>query len=93
MSESRFVAIMLDREAMAERGRAGAAVVHARHDGRALTENARAAFDRRFITLADPKNELSQEDLDLRVAELRREYFATLGRASAHVRRSRRAPP
>lgn len=93
MSESRFITVVIDREAMAEWGRQGAAVVHARHDGKVLTKNARAAFDQRFITLADPRSELAPEELACRVAELRRAYFSAIGTASARARRANRAPP
>ena len=82
-----LVTLAFDPEEMARRGRVGGRVTHARHDSRALTEPARAAFDRKFLVEVDPDRTLPESERERRAREARRLYFARLGRLSALARK------
>lgn len=73
------------------RARMAAHMMHARHDTRQRTTEARAAFLARFEREADPAGILSPEERRRRAEHLRRAYFARLAAASAKARRSRRS--
>lgn len=85
------VVLEFDRAEMARRGRKGAAVTHARHDARALTEAGRTAFLARFLRDVDPDNELAPAERERRAALARQAYFRDLARRSVERRRSRAA--
>lgn len=76
---------------LALRGRIGAHLVHARHDSRALTAPARAAFLARFEALADPEGRLPADERRRRASHLRAAHFARLARMSALARKARAA--
>ena len=70
-------------------GRIGAHKLHATHDSRELTVNARAAFEARFFEQTDPELPLAER---LRRAEhLRKEHFARMALASAIARSKKKA--
>jgi hypothetical protein len=75
---------------MALRGRIGAYRLHATHDPRETTVNARAAFLGRFEREVDPEGILPQSERQRRAEYARRAYFAQLARASAVSRAKRR---
>lgn len=63
----------------------------ATHDTKALTAPARAAFDRRFEDIVDPKRELSEKERARRVEAARKAHFTKLAYASSRAR-SRSTP-
>jgi hypothetical protein len=65
--------------------------MHAQHDARATTANARAAFLTRFEREADPDGLLPPAERQRRARQLRSAYFARLALAAATARRARRA--
>ena len=69
-------------------GRLGAHKLHATHDSRELTKNARAAADARFYNATDPA--LSEAERQRRAAHLRKAYFAELALKSAVARSKKR---
>lgn len=73
--------------ASSQRARIGALALHSRHDGRAITANARAAFLDRFHRQVDPDGRLSPAERERRAAFARRAYFRA--RPSSRARRSR----
>jgi hypothetical protein len=73
------------------RARLAAHAMHAQHDARATTANARAAFLAKFERQADPEGLLSPAERQHRAAQLRSAYFARLAFAAATARRARRA--
>ena len=73
------------------RARLAAHAMHGRHDARATTAKARAAFLARFEQQADPDRLLTPAERERRAQQLRRAYFAQLALASAKARRARRA--
>ena len=86
---------MLENEPMSPaertlRARMAAHAMHVRHDARAVTAKARAAFLASFERAADPEGVLPPEERHRRAEHLRRAYFARLALASAKARRARR---
>ena len=73
------------------RARLAAYAMHAQHDARATTANARAAFLAKFERQADPEGLLPAAERQRRAAQLRSAYFARLAFAAATARRARRA--
>jgi truncated hemoglobin YjbI len=71
-------------------GRIGAFRLHALHDPRETTRNARAAFLDSFERAVDPHGLLPEEERRRRAAFARRAHFAKLARLSALARRNRR---
>ena len=71
------------------RGRIGAYKLHATHDPRVTTTNARAAFLARFEDEVDPERELPEAERLRRATMARKAYFAALAYKSA-VARSRK---
>ena len=72
---------------MAARGRIGAYRLHATHDPRDTTRNARAAFLQRFLDEVDPDRTLPEDERERRAGYARKAYFARLSRLSAQARR------
>ena len=75
------------------RARVAAHAMHARHDARATTAKARAAFLLRFERQVDPEGQLPPAERQRRAQQLRSAYFAQLALASAKARRVRRTLP
>jgi hypothetical protein len=73
------------------RARLAAHAMHGRHDVRATTAKARAAFLARFEQQADPEGLLPPGERERRAQQLRSAYFAQLALVSAKARRARRA--
>jgi hypothetical protein len=69
------------------RAKLAAHTLHSQVDGRAHTEPARAAFDRRFDLEVDPEGILPPEERARRVAHARKAYFTGLALKSAKTRR------
>ena len=69
------------------RGRIGAYSLHAQHDSRELTANARAAFANRFVEEVDPDRRLTEAERARRAEAARRAYFTKLALKSARARR------
>lgn len=67
-------------------GRIGAYRLHATHDPRETTANARAAFLARFEAEVDPNGELPAEERARRATAARKAYFARLAYSSAIAR-------
>jgi hypothetical protein len=83
---------MLSPQERSLRARIGAHALHAAHDSRELTANARAAFYGRFLKQVDAESPGLQEDERLRRAEhLLRAHMARLALRSARVRAARKA--
>ncbi len=79
----------LPTDSFALRGRIGAYRLHATHDPRVTTANARAAFLARFEDEVDPDRELPEGERLRRAQAARKAYFAALAYKSA-VARSRK---
>jgi len=71
------------------RGRLGAHKLHATHDSRELTKNARAAFLERFEHEVDPDRQLPELERQRRAEHARKAYFTRLALASVRARRTR----
>ena len=71
-------------------GRIGAFRLHATHDPRETTRNARRAFLDSFERRVDPHGVLPAPERQRRADYARRAHFAQLARLSALKRRSRR---
>jgi hypothetical protein len=71
-------------------GRIGAFRLHATHDPRETTRNARRAFLDSFEHRVDPHGVLPATERQRRAEYARRAHFARLARLSALKRRSRR---
>jgi hypothetical protein len=69
------------------RGRVGAYALHAQHDSRETTANARAAFLARFDDEVDPGRILTEDERARRAAYARKAYFARLALLSVTARR------
>lgn len=69
------------------RGRIGAYRLHATHDPRETTANARAAFLAKFLDEVDPERKLPEAERQRRATMARKAYFARLAYASAEARR------
>lgn len=83
---------MLSPEERSLRARIGAHALHAAHDSRELTTNARAAFHGRFLKQVDEASPGLQEEERLRRAEhLLRAHMARLALRSARARAARKA--
>jgi hypothetical protein len=83
---------MLSPEERSLRARIGAHALHAAHDSRELTANARAGFYGRFLKQVDKASPGLQDDERLRRAEhLLRAHMARLALRSARVRAARKA--
>jgi hypothetical protein len=72
---------------MALRGRIGAHELHARHDPRETTANARATFLASFEAKVDPGGSLPPAERARRAEHARKAHFARLALASARARR------
>jgi hypothetical protein len=79
-----------DPDEMALRGRIGAYRLHASHDPRETTRQARAAFRDRFERMVDPHRRLPERERLRRAEAARRAYYARLARLSAAARKARR---
>jgi truncated hemoglobin YjbI len=71
-------------------GRIGAFRLHALHDPRETTRNARAAFLDSFERAVDPHGLLPEDERRRRAAYAKKAHFAKLARLSALARRTRR---
>lgn len=71
------------------RGRIGAYALHARHDTRETTRNARVAFLARFLDEVDPDRTLPEPERLRRAEAARKAYFARLALKSARTRAAR----
>jgi hypothetical protein len=71
------------------RGRIGALALHASHDSKELTKNARAAFRSKFEREVDPNGELPEEERLRRAEMKRREFYARMAHASWKARQRR----
>ena len=65
--------------------------MHATHDSKKLTENARKAFNDRFEREADPDGKLPDDERRRRAEHLRKAHFTQLALKSAKARRERAA--
>jgi hypothetical protein len=72
------------------RARLAAYRLHATHDPRATTRNAREAFARRFEREVDPDGVLAPAERARRVEAARRAYFTALALRSSQARRRRK---
>lgn len=72
------------------RGRIGAYALHARHDPRETTKNARVAFLNTFIEQVDPERTLPEDERLRRAEYARKAHFAKLALASARSRSARK---
>jgi hypothetical protein len=78
----------LSPEQLSQRGRIGAHTLHATHDSRELTANARAAFQKRFLDQVDEASPGLPEDERLRRAEhLLRAHMTRLAFKSSKARK------
>jgi hypothetical protein len=73
------------------RARLAAHAMHAQHDARQTTANARAAFRMRFEHEVDPDGLLHPEERRRRAEHARSAYFTRLSLAAAKARRAKRA--
>jgi hypothetical protein len=87
VSEPRF-----DPTIMALRGRVGGLVRSARHDGREMTQAARAAFLSNLEQQADPSGVLPLDERRRRAEALRRAHLARASLAAATKRAQTRKP-
>jgi hypothetical protein len=79
----------LSPEQLSQRGRIGAHTLHATHDSRELTANARAAFQKRFLDQVDEATPGLPEGERLRRAEhLLRAHMTRLALASSKARKA-----
>ena len=74
-----------------QRARLAAHAMHARHDSRAVTSNARQAFLERFEHQVDPDGVLPVAERVRRAEHAKREHMLRLALRSAQVRRRRAA--
>ena len=87
--------VTYDPAEMALTGRIGAHRLHATHDPRETTKNARAAFNQRFLDEVDPDGTLSEAERQRRAVHARKAYYQRLALKSAQARakRKKRAAP
>ena len=78
---------MLSPSEASIRGKIGAHALHARHDSRRLTENARSAFLQSFEKEVDPEGILPLEERQRRAEHARKAHMARLALKSARARR------
>lgn len=71
------------------RARLAALTMHARHDPRVTTENARRAFLDRFEREVDPERQLPEQERRRRAEALRKAHMTRLALRSAVARRRR----
>ena len=71
------------------RARVAAYSLHSQRDSRALTKNARVAFNQKFLDQVDPERTLAQGERDRRAAAARKAHFTRLALKSAQARRRR----
>jgi hypothetical protein len=72
------------------RAQLAAHTMHAKHDARKTTANARAAFLARFETEVDPEGILPPEERRRRAEHARSAYFTRLALAAVKARRQQR---
>ena len=77
---------MLTPKERSLRARIGAYSLHASHDPKQITANARRAFMDRFLREVDPEGELNIEEREIRAAYAKKAYFAKLALKSARKR-------
>ena len=68
------------------RARMAAYSMHAKHDGRAVTQKAREAFLTKFEELVDPTGSLSPRERERRARAARKAHFARMAFLSAKKR-------
>ena len=78
---------MLSPNEASLRGRIGAYTLHATHDSRETTANARSAFLAKFLDEVDPAHVLPEDERQRRAEMAKRAYFARLALKSAKKRR------
>ena len=78
---------MLSATERSLRGRIGAYELHAQHDPRVTTRNARAAFNQKFLDQVDPDKSLPEAERNRRATAARKAYYARLALKSAQTRR------
>src|SRR4051794_26372612 len=83
------VTLTFDPADMALRGRIGAHRLHATHDPRETTAQARSAFLARFEDEVDPDHTLPEAERQRRAEHARKAYFARLALKSARTRASK----
>ena len=71
------------------RARMGAHALHATHDSRAITANARAGFMEKFEREVDPEGILSVEERQKRASHARKAHMLRLAHKSLMARRKR----
>jgi hypothetical protein len=81
----------LTREQRTLRARIAAHTLHATHDSRELTKNARVAFLDRFEREVDPDGALDPSERARRAAHARSAYFSSLALKSSKARATRKA--
>ncbi len=72
------------------RARMAAYTLHAHHDPRETTKEARRAFNQRFLDEVDPERRLPERERLRRADAARRAYFTRLAYLSARKRRGGR---
>jgi len=75
------------------RARMAAYTMHASHDSRVTTRNAREAFLARFERQVDPDGRLSASEHQRRAEAAKKAYFVGLAMKSAKARRAANVPP
>lgn len=90
-SDARRAARGSSAEQRRQRARLAAYAMHARHDSRAITANARRAFLDRFEHHVDPDRVLPVAERRRRAEHAKREHMLRLALRSAQVRRQRAA--
>jgi hypothetical protein len=89
MSSDRCPSSGLSPSQRSIRARLAAHQMHARHDGREVTANARKAFVERFERQVDPDGVLPVAERQRRAEHAMRAHMARLALRSARVRRIR----
>jgi hypothetical protein len=81
----------MDASQRSQIGRLGAYSLHAKHDSRELTKNARDKFLERFENEVDPDRVLPEAERIRRAAFARKLYMGRLALKSAKARQKRQA--
>jgi hypothetical protein len=76
-----------------QRARKAAHTLHATHDSKEITAQARAAFNSRFEKEVDPEGLLSPEERQRRAEHARKAYFVSLALKSSRARRNKSTKP
>ena len=77
----------MDEQALRRiRAQIGAYSLHAKHDSKEITANARAAFLNKFEIEVDPEGDLSEQERSRRAAMARSAHFKKLALLSAKAR-------